>query len=281
MKLKVKFQWTAYEIPPRCRKARPVSHTKEVDVDITEVAQPDAETLMPVALVVHTELYRESEAKHTPIYLFRGKLYKVNESRETPDELQSQYFYDIVVVDTEDVIQSRAKEIADAYVIRDGVVCVEAPEPIYCVDFTFNGPFISIGSAWNEDGLTDRQFRADELDHAIQAALSNEQGLSEGRRQYIQNIAKESCHIDVYLPEALKLPTYLNRLATNIERIVYRCLTDKLSFERETLNQTSGQNLVKEICRKVYGNPEFQQRKYLIYISDVEPIAHKVILERF
>lgn len=272
------YKWTAQEIPPRCRKARTVSHSKTVEVDIAELHQPDAKTLMPVAIIVHTELYREQGAQHKPLYLFNGRLYEVSEY-DTPEKLQAYFNYDAFNVNSEDEIPGRVAELAKTFVIRDGMVCSEAGEPIYQIDFGFNGPSIFIRTAWGD--LSDREFRADELDRAIEAALSCPYGLDDSRREWIENTATNVCCIDVYLPEALRLPSYLNRLAVNIEQKVKECLTKSFKFDDEALAQSSGKRLIQEVCKAVYANTEFQQQRYLIHSFDICKVIQDIILKRF
>lgn len=281
MNLSVKFRWTANEIPPRCRKPRTVVHTKTVSVNITEVPKAEADTLMPVALIVHTELYRESEATHKPLYLFQGKLYEVDEWNRTPEKLLARYDHEILYVDSEDKIPARMREIETSFVIRAGEVCETAYEPIYELSTTMTGTFIHIAYASCEDELSGHQFRADELDEAIQCALYSEPHVPDERRKYLESTGTNSCRIDVLLPESLKMQPYLNRQAMNIEKLVLDCLEDKFSFESATLQDGAGLKLVQEVCRAVYANEEFKNRRYLIYTYEIVEVVNKVILKRF
>lgn len=78
MELKVKFKWDMLEIPPRCRKARNVAHCKERLVNIQEISGADADRLMPVALIVHDELYKDKypdmQATHKPLYVISEQM---------------------------------------------------------------------------------------------------------------------------------------------------------------------------------------------------------------
>ncbi len=281
MTFHVKCKWTATEIPPRCRKPRTVSHSKIVHIDIIELCQPESKTLMPVALIIHNELYREEDAKHHPLYLFQDRLYEVCENYDTPEKLQAHFDYDGIYVDSEAEISDRMEELAKTFVIRDGVVYGNATEPIYQVDFGFNGPSIFIRDAWNDRRLDDREFRADELDYAIKAALSGPYALEDSRREWIENTATNTCYIDVYLPEALKQPSYLNRLAINIEQKVKDFLIHDFRFDSDQLASRPGQRLTQELCKNIYDNPEFQKQQYLIHSFDIRKIAQEVILKRF
>ena len=79
MELKIKFKWSMLEIPPRCRKARNVPHYKDAVATIREISGADADRLMPVALIVHDELYKDkypdTQATHKPLYWYQGSLY--------------------------------------------------------------------------------------------------------------------------------------------------------------------------------------------------------------
>ena len=59
MKAVCKFKWEQNEIPPRCRKPRPVAHYKNGTANIPEANGDDADKDMPLAIVIHTEIYRE------------------------------------------------------------------------------------------------------------------------------------------------------------------------------------------------------------------------------
>lgn len=281
MNLSLKFQWTTNEIPPRCRKPRAVTHTKEVSVNITEVSKTEAEALMPIALIVHTELYREAEAKHKPMYLFQGRLFEADELSRTPERLLARYAYETIYVDSEDDIPARMREIERLFIIRDGVVCAAADEPIYEIIFTMSGPFIHVAYASEGAELSDRQFRADELNEAIQGALCGDTYVPDDRRKYLESTGTDSCRIDILLPEALTMQPYLNRQATNIEKMVISCLKEGFRFEPSILQEGAGLKLTREVCREVYANVEFQKRRYLIYPSDIVEVVHNVILKRF
>lgn len=77
MELKIKFKWSMLEIPPRCRKARNVPHYKDAVATIREISGADADRLMPVALIVHDELYKDkypdTQATHKPAVLVSGE----------------------------------------------------------------------------------------------------------------------------------------------------------------------------------------------------------------
>ena len=77
------------------------------------------------------------------------------------------------------------------------------------------------------------------------------------------------------------MPSYLNRLAVNIEQKVKECLTKSFKFDDEALAQSSGKRLIQEVCKAVYANTEFQQQRYLIHSFDICKVIQDIILKRF
>ena len=104
MELKIKFKWSMLEIPPRCRKARDVPHYKDAVATIREISGADADRLMPVALIVHDELYKDkypdTQATHKPLYWYQGNLY-AKDNRHTIDRLVDEFARDVQNVDKE------------------------------------------------------------------------------------------------------------------------------------------------------------------------------------
>ena len=233
MELKIKFKWSMLEIPPRCRKARDVPHYKDAVATIREISEADADRLMPVALIVHDELYKDkypdTQATHKPLYWYQGNLY-AKDNRHTIDRLVDEFARDVQDVDKEADIETRIREIEQSYVIRDGV-------------------------------------------------LNSEHYMDESRRQYLKDTKSESCYIEVLMPEALKMPSILNRIGQNIEKEVTHTLIHDFQFEYEELRTEKGKKLIQTVMQAVYADKELKERRYLRPSLDVERIFKQVIFD--
>ncbi len=281
MELKVKFKWDMLEIPPRCRKPRSVVHYKETFANIQEISGADADRLMPVALIIHDELYKDKysdmQATHKPLYWYQGNLYEEGE-RHTIDRLVDEFARDARHVDKEADIESSIREIEKSYVIRDGILYVMTYEPHYHISFSItSGPSIFIQNIYNYEELGNCDFRADELEQTIDAALSSEFRIDDNHREYLKNTEAESCYIEVLMPEALKMPSYLNRIGQNIEREVKQTLLHDFHFEFEELQTEKGKRLIQTVMQAVYADREVKECRYLLTSLDVERIFKQVI----
>lgn len=281
MELKVKFKWDMLEIPPRCRKARSVAHYKETLANIQEISSADADRLMPVAFIVHDELYKDKysdmQATHRPLYWYQGNLYE-KDDRHTIDRFVDEFARDTQHVDKEADIESSIRKIEQSYVIRDGVLCVMTYEPCYHISFSISsGPSIFIENIYDYDKLDDCDFRADELEQAIDAALNSEHYMDESRRQYLKDTRSESCYIEVLMPEVLKMPSILNRIGQNIEKEVTHTLIHDFQFEYKELKTEKGKKLIQTVMQAVYADKESKERRYLHPSLDVERIFKQVI----
>lgn len=283
MELKCKFRWEMLEIPPRCRKARNIPHYKDVVATIREISNADADRLMPVALIVHDELYKDkypdTQATHKPLYWYQGSLY-AKDNRHTIDRLVDEFARDVQIVDNEADIETSIREIEQSYVIRDGVLCVMTYEPCYHISFSItSGPSIFIENIYDYDKLDDCDFRADELEQTIDAALNSEHYMDESRRQYLKDTKDNSCYIEVLMPEVLKMPSHLNRIGQNIEREVRHALLHDFQFEPDELKTEKGKKLIQTVMQAVYADKELKKRRYLHPSLDVERIFKQVIFD--
>lgn len=83
--------------------------------------------------------------------------------------------------------------------------------------------------------------------------------------------------IEVRIPDALKLPTYLNRVDDCLEKNARKALTQELGFGalEEGLS-----NLMVAIMKRARKNEEFKRTSY-IAPYELADIAREVILEKF
>lgn len=283
MELKCKFRWDALEIPPRCRKPRNVPHYKEAIATIQEISGPDADRLMPVALIVHDELYKEKypdmKATHKPLYWYQGNLYE-EDTRHTVERLMCEFETETQNIDRESNIETSLREIEQTYVIRDGILYVMTYEPCYHISFSImSGPSIFIQNIYNYENLSDSDFRADELEQAIDAALNSEFHMEESHRQYLKDTRTEGCYIEVLMPEALEMPSYLNRIGQNVEKEVIKTLLHDFQFEPEELKTEKGRKLVRVVMQAVYADKKVKERRYLLTGLDVERNFKQVIMD--
>lgn len=282
MELKCRFRWEMFEIPPRCRKARNVPHYKDVIATIREISEADADRLMPVAIIVHEELYKDKypdmKATHKPLYWYQGNLYE-KDDRHTIDRLVDEFARDVQCVDKEADIESQIREIEQTYVIRDGILYVMTYEPHYHISFFItSGPSIFIQNIYDYAELGNYDFRADELEQTIDAALNSEFRMDDSHRQYLKDTKNESCYIEVLMPEVLKMPSYLNRIGQNIEKEVRSTLLHDFNFEFEELQTEKGKRLIQTVMQAVYNDREVKKCRYLLTSLDVERIFKQVIL---
>lgn len=115
------------------------------------------------------------------------------------------------------------------------------------------------------------RFRADELFEAkrYRDALYPEYVCKEDDEDYNS--------IEVRIPDALKLPTYLNRVDDCLEKNARKALTQELGFGamEEGLS-----NLMVAIMKRARKNEEFKRTSY-IAPYELADIAREVILEKF
>ena len=153
-------------------------------------------------------------------------------------------------------------------------------EPCYHISFSISsGPSIFIENIYDYDKLDDCDFRADELEQVIDAALNSEHYMDESRRQYLKDTKDEYCYIEVLMPEALKMPSILNRIGQNIEKEVTHTLIHDFQFENEELRTEKGKKLIQTVMQAVYADKELKERRYLRPSLDVERIFKQVIFD--
>lgn len=206
--------YTRDEIPPRCRKPRPVTYDATATVDVASVTGQEA----PVAFRI-TKLYDDGR-NTSEIRTYQGRLfapYKPFSRQVEPTVPGDSHFPAEVTADnvrmwraasTADEFHATVHELFSRHLIIDGIVWTETSEPGYLVA-TFG-----IGGINGSTGLmvSDRKdhgvlFRADELEEARAhaAEVSRDRGDREDR--YEGDAAERHRAIEVLIPEAVTLVT--------------------------------------------------------------------------
>ena len=175
MKLDVFFDYTENEIPPRCRKARPVKKTSKVVLNIPEVDVNE----LKIAFVV-----KDSFSQNV-IYSYKGKLYKIAESREEGEMIRDtvgglcnllRYHGTIHSDLSEAQVKKELRKDAKNYLVSGKTVYRVTGEPRYCV-YTFGlghnhgSTALSVDYCFNENIAKSRYFTAMEYEKALQKAI--------------------------------------------------------------------------------------------------------------
>lgn len=263
MKVDYTFEWYVQEIPPRCRKPRDVLHTKTVEVNIPEFREVEVDKNAPVAIVVYKKDYSTNKKVGEEFRLYDGRLYVANGSAA---EFKNRYQCD-GRIEREGDIPKTVKKIEEEWLICDDTLYRVTGEPIYRVC----DQFILTDVIWDRENMDPDRFRADELFEAkrYRDALYPEYACKEDDEDYNS--------IEVRIPDALKLPTYLNRVDDCLEKNARKALTQELGFGalEEGLS-----NLMVAIMKRARKNEEFKRTSY-IAPYELADIAREVILEKF
>lgn len=231
--------YTRDEIPPRCRKPRPVTHETSAQVEVPMVTSDEA----PVAFRI-----REIEDRVKEIRTFDGRLfapYLPWSRQEEPSLPGSLHFPQDVNTERDRPFRSGESDEdyyrnAEAYyrqfVIIDGVVWRETSEPGYHVSTLglggLNGSSTSLGVSTRKDHGT--LFRADEFEAALAWAreVANERGDRSTRYIDPESVERHRA-IEVLVPEAVTLVT----VAPAPKEV--RDLRFKYSLARDYLNRAT------------------------------------------
>lgn len=203
--------YTRSEVPPRCRKPRPVLYDTTATVTVESVSSSAA----PVALRV-TEL-RDDERAPSEIRTYQGRLYAPHESyyrQEGPTVPGDSRFPSEVTTHRYDHASSSEEFLAaiiDAYkpfLIIDGIVWAETSEPGYLVA-TFGIGGINGTTSLMVSDRTDygTLFRADEFEAARAHAVEVSRDRGDRADQYEGEAAETYRAIEVLIPEAVTLVT--------------------------------------------------------------------------
>ena len=208
--------FTRDEIPPKCRKPRPVTHETSAQVEVPMVTSDEA----PVAFRV-----REIEDIVKEIRTFDGRLFApyLPWSRQEETSLPgSAHFpppvdtelhslrYVTFDVDSDEAYYQKAKDYYQRFLIIDGIVWEEVAEPGYHVSTLglggMNGSSVSLGVSTRKDYGT--LFRADEFEDALAWAKTLADERRDSSSRYIDPKSVERLRtIEVLVPEAVTLVT--------------------------------------------------------------------------
>lgn len=263
MKADYTFEWYVQEIPPRCRKPRDVLHTKAVEVNIPEFRGAEVDKNAPVGIVVYKKDYNTGKTVGKELRLYDGRLYVANGSAA---EFKNRHQCD-GRIEREGDIPKTVKKIEEEWLICDDTLYRVTGEPVYqvCDQFIFTDVI------WNPEDMVHNRFRADELFEAkrYRDAL---------HPKYASEANDEDFNsIEVRIPDALKLPTYLNRVDDCLEKNASKALTQELGFGalEEGLS-----NLTVAMMKRAKQNEEFKRTSYISSYK-LADIAREVILEKF
>lgn len=203
--------YTRDEIPPRCRKPRPVTYETSAQVEVPMVTSDDA----PVAFRI-----RRLDDQTQEIRTHDGRLfapYLPHSHQEEPslpgsvhfpqdvDTERSNLRYVTFNVDSDEAYYQQAQEHYRRFLIIDGVVWEETTEPGYHVT-VFGFGDVSLGVSDRKDHGT--LFRADEFEDALAWArtLADERRDSSSRYIDPESVERHRA-IEVLVPEAVTLVT--------------------------------------------------------------------------
>lgn len=248
--------YTRDEIPPRCRKPRPVTYPATTTVRVPQVTADQA----PVAFRVHNNPLTAP----TPYRHWGGNLYtkwrpSVRDEPVTPGstmfpaEQEAERYRLGPFIASEAAFAERVRDLYEDYLIVDGIVWVISGEPRYVVQ-TFGtghnhgGTSVLASDTDNPNLRSESYFRADEPDAAAAYAIdaANERGDTESvaRLQSRQSYER----IEVLISEAVTLvtvppePRHVHGL-----RFDYSSAVDRLSnLMRSRLNPATAEEEARQ-----------------------------------
>ena len=226
MRETIPFTYTVNEIPPRCRKARPVDKTGSTEVHVNELEAGK----LPVAFVVHH--YDEEKV----IRAYDGRFFTLARSQNQKYLTIGELRNTLVCFGRRNWYTQNAYEIcaelqkfADKYIIVGDSVYEEIGEPRYCI-YTFGlghnhgGTSFSVDYRFNENIPADRYFSALQYEEAIAKAcdIANARGDTKSicrfrNREYIDVIDENyvQCHPTLHSGG--------NQLLNRMENIIECC----------------------------------------------------------
>ena len=213
------------EIPPRCRKPRPVRYEADFTLPVRAVTGLQA----PVAMTYTTATDRAMDLRFFDGRLYRTVIHKTWPTtpegvRSAPVEVATEYGSDGFPAETglithawgtvkslEEVVAEHATHLAN-FLVVDGVLWERAAEPRYVVGVALlrwssaRGPWVAI-TATDTDNVNDDPrhiFRADDHAAALADALemARKLGVDDDK---IAELTGEAPRITVYLPDSVQL----------------------------------------------------------------------------
>lgn len=208
------------EIPPRCRKPRPVSHEATATYDVPQVSADDA----PVAFKVERAIAEKVEQIRT----HGGNLYarylpwahqeepSIPGSDHFPAEVDGDRYHSFLSrPESAEEFEQNVQDHYGNFLIIDGEVWVATSEPRYVV-MTFGlgnnhgGTGLMDSSSDNQNIMATSYFRADEYEQARQHAIqvASRRGDTEDVARFEKN-PESYRSIEVVIPDAVTLVTML------------------------------------------------------------------------
>lgn len=235
MNVELDFEYTEEEIPPRCRKPRPVAKQGYATVVINEVSEGD----FPVAFVVHDKLYDETPEIKT----YRGHeqnrclyVYSAPAKEETVKRLLTAQMLQRNTLEEQKAV---IRDFQSRRVIFNGEIWERTEwEPCYDVR-TFGlganhgGTALMLGTAAAGANVENEYvFRADELDAAKAAAEAV--ALGRGDTESVARIRRcdSTWHrIEVYRIDFSRLLDKQDREAARAFKCVNTVLSEALGYD--------------------------------------------------
>lgn len=263
--------YTRDEIPPRCRKPRPITHETSAQVEVPMISTEEA----PIAFRI-----RDLDDQTKEIRTYDGRLfapYLPWAYQEEPSLPGSVHFpqdvnterdnlrYVTYDVDSDEAYHQKAQDHYSQFLIIDGVVWRETTEPGYHVS-VFGFGEVSLGVSDRKDHGT--LFRADEFEAALawaQELTSERRGIS--TRYDNQESAERYRAIEVLIPEAVTLVT-ISPAPKEVRdlRVEYSVARDRLSradsSDEETRHFAEVVRLRDEIVKKGHSPIKSDARPY-------------------
>lgn len=214
--LSITGTYTRDEIPPRCRKPRPVTYPASAQVEIPAYTRNQA----PVAFRIKALRGHEDFEATNDIRTINGRLYApyLPYSRQTeptipgdsnfPQDVDADRIIYSLRADSDETFSQEVEEHYSAYVIIDGTVWVETSEPKYNVD-TFGFGNNHGGTGLMVNGHHGTFFRADEFADALAYAIrvAKGRGDTDNVTRFTENPGQYRA-IEVLIPEAVTLVTF-------------------------------------------------------------------------
>lgn len=191
------------EIPPRCRKPRPVRHPMTAQVEIDTVTAADA----PIAVRV------DEVSGRREIRLHDGRLFTLHlpfSRQSEPTRPGSVQFPEDIGwltlhASSEEEFHAQAAAHFRQFVIVDDIVYIETPEPCYEV-CSFGGMSGNVTILPSESSRAGILFRADEFDaaHEYAITLASRRGVTRSVDR-LRGEPEQYRRIEVLIPEAITL----------------------------------------------------------------------------
>lgn len=209
MVIEIEIEFHENEVPPKCRKPRPIGHKEKVKVRIREASATEA----PVAFIVHSlrermmevRLFKNQLYKEARISFYNGKRSEEYEFDAIPWESVFRKYPNYGEYTTKAEYVAHLKLTSREYLIVDGKVFRRCYEPFYRIStFGYYGCGTAIFSEFSDKSRKEVfGYSALDKERAIADAINI--ATERGDEKSVDSI-KEMVHgpIDVIIPSACK-----------------------------------------------------------------------------